>query len=119
MPTDGAVGGGAGRFGWDAVRVSLRFAASCDPADQAVAARVWQVMLNGAGVEEMGDHPARLTAAAAAAAAAGDHERATGLLDEASAQDQQHPTYYGSALTALARILLTTDRLGGCPPLDR
>jgi endoglucanase len=118
-PAGGATGGGDGRFGWDAVRVSLRFAASCDAADQAVAARVWGVMLNGTGVEEMGDHPARLTAAAAAAAAAGDHERATQLLDEASAQDQRHPTYYGSALAALARILLGTDRLGGCPPLDR
>lgn len=114
-----AAGGDGGRFGWDAVRVPLRFAASCDPADQALAARVWRVMLDGAGVDEMGDHPARLTAAASAAAAAGDHERATSLLDEASAQDQQHPTYYGSALTALARILLTTDRLGGCPQLDR
>lgn len=118
-PADGATGGGDGRFGWDAVRVSLRFAASCDPADRAIAARVWTVMLNGAGVDEMGDHPARLTAAAAAAAAAGDPERATELLDEASTQDQEHPTYYGSALTALARILLGTDRLGGCPPLDR
>jgi endoglucanase len=114
-----AAGGSGGRFGWDAVRVPLRFAASCDPADQALAARVWQVMLDGAGVDVMGDHPARLTAAAAAAAAAGDDERAASLLDEASAQDEQHPTYYGSALTALARILLTTDDLGGCAPLDR
>jgi endoglucanase len=112
---DGPGKGGAGRFGWDAVRVPLRHAASCDPADRTIAGRVWPVMEAGAGVERLGDHPARLVGAAAAAGAAGDQGRVVELLDRASASEQERPTYYGSALTALARILLTTDRLGGCP----
>ena len=38
------------------------------------------------------------------------------LLARASQAQEEHPTYYGGALVALARVLLTTDRLGACPP---
>jgi endoglucanase len=106
-----------GEFGWDAVRVPLRHAASCDPQDRALAARVWPAMKAGAGSDRLGNHPARLVAAAAAAGAAGDAGRAGELLDRASTSQEAAPTYYGGALTALARLLLTTDRLGGCPVL--
>lgn len=117
-PADSPTRSGRGRFGWDAVRVSLRFAASCDAADREIAAQLWPAFESGAGVEEMGDHPARLVGAAAAAAARAP-ERAHQLLDEASESDAARPTYYGSALAALGRLLLGTDRLGGCPPLAR
>lgn len=109
--------GGPGRFSWDAVRVPLWFAPSCDPADRAVAAATWPAFEAGAGVDAMGDHPARLVGAAAAAAAAGEADRARALLDEAADRTLRTPTYYGTALTAIGQLLLTTGRLDGCPPL--
>jgi endo-1,4-beta-D-glucanase Y len=105
-----------GRFGWDAVRIPLRMAASCDGADRAVAARLERPLREGAGSQAMGDHPARWVAAAAATAAAGYDEEAADLLDRASRAQAGAPTYYGGALVALALALLTTDQLGGCPP---
>jgi endoglucanase len=120
---DGAVRGirepdgtGPGRFGWDAVRVPLRLAASCDDQDRDLAARLAPALSDGAGARTMGDHPARLVAVASALAAAGETGRALEALDRASRVQADAPTYYGGALTALARALLTTDRLGGCPP---
>lgn len=112
----GGASGGSG-FGWDAVRVPLRYAPGCSPDDQAVAASIWPAMEAGAGVDQLGDHPARLVGAAAAAAAAGDPARARALLGEAVERDEEAPSYYGAALAALGQLLLTTDRLGGCPPL--
>jgi endoglucanase len=106
----------AGRYGWDAVRVPIRLAASCVEADRALAARMAPALLVGGGRPTMGDHPARLVAAASAAAAAGHSERAAALLDQASRGQAEAPTYYGGALVALGRALLMTDRLGGCPP---
>lgn len=109
--------GGPGRFGFDAVRVPLRLAGSCAEEDVALAARLWPSLEDGGGRATLGDHPARAVAGAAAAAAADEPRDADELLDRASAADRSAPTYYGSALTALARLLLTTDRLDGCPPL--
>jgi endoglucanase len=114
---DGPTRRGDGSFGWDAIRVPLQMAASCDPADQQLAADLWPAMLYGAGVDRMGDHPARLVGAAAAAAAHGDEQRSASLLAEALRQDGDHPSYYGAALTALGHLLLETDALGGCPLL--
>lgn len=108
---------GGGRFGWDAVRVPLRFGASCVAADVDLAAAIWPQVEAGAGEPELGDHPARLVGAAAAAAAADEDQRALRLLDEATREDDEAPTYYGGALDALARVLLTTDQLGSCPTL--
>jgi len=54
--------------------------------------------------------------AAASADAAGDHGDADRLLDTATALDRRHPTYFGAAWIALARLWLDTDRLGGCRP---
>lgn len=108
---------GGGRFGWDAVRVPLRFGASCDAEDIELAAAIWPPVEAGAGEPELGDHPARLVGAAGAAAAAGEDHRALRLLDEATREDREAPTYYGSALDALGRVLLTTDELGSCPAL--
>jgi hypothetical protein len=36
------------------------------------------------------------------------------LLDRASALEDEHPAYHGSARVAVARVMLQTDRLGRC-----
>lgn len=113
-------------YGFDAARLPLRYAESCDPRDRALAAGVWRVLgprgteqlstrhsLDGAPSEE-GVHPVGLVGAAAAAQAAGEHDTTTSLLTRADELDSRFPTYYGSALIALGRLMLTTDRLGAC-----
>jgi endoglucanase len=117
QPADAPTRSGGGAFGWDAIRVPLQLAASCDPADRQLAAELWPAMVFGAGVDRMGDHPARLVGAAAAAAAHGDDQRSASLLAEALRQDEDHPSYYGAALNALGALLLRSDALGGCPLL--
>jgi endoglucanase len=98
-----------GAYGYDAARVSIRLAASCDPADRAIARNL--IALKTAAPAQ---HPVFTVARAAVADARGDtaHERA--LLDDASAQDHAHPSYYGAAWVALGRMLLDTSRLGRC-----
>jgi endo-1,4-beta-D-glucanase Y len=105
--------GGAPVHGWDAVRVNLRLAESCDPAARRIAARAWPALRDGRA-SAVRSHPAALVDAAAAAHAAGDADAAGALLDRAQALDAKHPTYYGAALTALARVALETDGLGRC-----
>ena len=61
-----------------------------------------------------GEHPAALAGSAAAAAAVGDTASRDDLLDRAGKLDEEHATYYGSAVHALARVMLTTRGLGGC-----
>ena len=113
------------RFSYDAARVIVQQAVDCDPAGRAIAVRSWPFFaalaedrigavyaLDGTRVGT-DRHPITLVAAAAAAHAAGD-ESAARLLDEASALDATHPTYYGSAWIALGRIWLDTPLLGGC-----
>ena len=111
------------RHGYDAVRMPLRLAESCSRADRAIAARAWPAVrtdpgravrpLDGSPAPE-GEHPSALAGAAAAAAAAGDTTSRDDLLERADALDEEHPTYYGSAVHALARVMLTTHRLGSC-----
>jgi endoglucanase len=120
----GAPGSGDGaRHGYDAVRVPLRLAESCSRADRAIAARAWPTLrtdpgrairpLDGSPAPE-GESPAALAGSAAAAAAAGDARSRDDLLDRAGRLDEEHRTYYGSAVVALARVMLTTRRLGSC-----
>ena len=120
----GAPGSADGaRHGYDAVRVPLRLAESCSRADRAIAARAWPTLrtdpgravrpLDGSPAPD-GAHPAALAGSAAAAAAAGDTASRDDLLDRARGLDEEHPTYYGSAVHALARVMLTTRRLGSC-----
>jgi endoglucanase len=116
-------------YGYDAVRLPLRYAEACTPAQRALAARPWptfhlQATLTGGAVPAVqrldgrpltaGSHPAALAGAAAAAKAAGDAGAAGRLLDRADVVAARAPTYYGTALAALARIALTTDLLGRC-----
>lgn len=59
-------------------------------------------------------HAASYVAAAAAARAAGDRAAMNEMLDDAQAQNDLHPSYYGAAWLALGRTMLTTAALGGC-----
>jgi endo-1,4-beta-D-glucanase Y len=110
-------------FGFEAVRLLVRFAEDPDPAGRKIAARAWPAFegrapkdipvewdLSGkpAGGTE---HPTALVAAAAAADAAGDTASKAELLDAAEALDRRRPTYYGSAWVALGRIMLDTNQL--------
>src|SRR5215211_5375850 len=61
-----------------------------------------------------GERPAALAGSAAAAAAVGDTASRDDLLDRAGKLDEEHATYYGSTVHALARVMLTTRGLGGC-----
>lgn len=122
--------GQAPKYGFDAARLPLRYAESCDAQDRAIAADVWRVLsargldqlstrhdLDGERDEE-GVHPVGLVGAAGAAQAAGDRQATRGLLRRAEQLDEEYPTYYGSALIALGRLMLTTDRLTPCGSAD-
>jgi endoglucanase len=111
-------------YGYDAARVPLRLAESCSPQDRRLAARAWPALrdrdplpavlgLDGAARTDA-SHPVALAGAAGAAHAAGDRGAADELLDRAGQLDDDHPSYYGAAWTALARVMLDTDWLGNC-----
>ncbi len=121
--------GASPRFGYDAARVPIQLAADCNRAGIEVAAAMWPFFSDRAGdVRAEYDldgraigsstgatrHPITVLAAAASAHAAGAGTSATRLLDRAARMDDASPTYYGAAWVALARLWLTTDRLGGC-----
>ena len=108
---------------FDAIRVAIRYASSCVPRDRQLAAALWPryraapgrdtYALNGKPLTSA-THAASFVAAAAAARAAGDRTAMHQLLNDAQAQNDTHPTYYGSAWLALGRAMLTTAALGGC-----
>lgn len=112
------------RYGFDAVRLPVRLAESCDPADRRAAAGWWPVLrqdagrlpreLDGRPADGAGLHPVALVGAAAAAQAAGARRDARALLQLARARDDAHPSYYGGAWVALGRIMLRTRLLGAC-----
>lgn len=108
---------------FDAIRVPIRLAASCVPADRRLAASLWPLYRKAPGRDAYAldgaprtdaTHAASFVAAAAAARAAGNRAASARLLDRAQAQDAAHPTYYGAAWVALGRAMLTTAALGGC-----
>jgi endo-1,4-beta-D-glucanase Y len=111
------------RYGYDAIRLPLRFAESCNRANRAVAASLWPRLRTAPGTPVRGldgspqagaEGAPALTASAAAAWAAGDRRAARKLLNRAEAKEADHRTYYGSAWVALARTMLQTRALGGC-----
>jgi cellulose synthase (UDP-forming) len=111
------------QYSFDALRVPLRLAESCNPADRNLAAAMWPAlrMRPGASARRLDgrplgrlEHPAAFAGAAAAAHAAGAPRTAAELLDRATAQDRVDPTYYGAAWVALGRLMLQTDRLAAC-----
>lgn len=103
-------GGAPPGYGFDAVRVPVRFGEACSQAGRAVAAGLWS-RLRG---QERPKHAVGLVGAAGAATAAGDRIARDRLLDDAERRDSQQPTYYGAAWVALGRVMLTTDLLGSC-----
>lgn len=127
-----AMPGPAGRgdavaFGYDAARMPLRYAESCDPADRALAASTLDALLResplpavvdlGGGALTEDRHPLTVLARAAASAASGDTAAARDDLLAAETFSTTTPTYYGRAWTALAAAMLRTDVLGSCPAL--
>lgn len=123
-----APGGGQPQtqYGPDAQRVVVWFAASCDPAARALAARWWPLLRPGGRAQALALQPTGsvlsatpavlpLVAAAAAAKAAGDGTAARHLLQQAARQQHRTPTYYGGAWVALGQAVLGgSDALGGC-----
>lgn len=119
------------RYGFDAVRVPIRWAASCNASERKAAASMWPVLgpaaLRGRATVDLGlrrgeteergavKSPVGLVAAAASGWAAGRRDDALALLSRAEDLDRAHPTYYSSAWVALGRVFLETGRLGTCP----
>jgi endoglucanase len=132
-PIDVAPQGGTSvdRYGYDAVRLPVRWAASCAASDRKTAGTLWPVLGPPAergranidlglrlGPDQRRDattSPVGLVAAAASGWATGHRDQALALLAKAEAMNRVHPTYYSSAWVALGRILLETNRLGSCP----
>jgi endoglucanase len=124
-PTGPPGQGGEALFGYDAVRVPLWQAASCDGRDTPLAARAAGFLdrklaaapaatysLEG---EPRGGSPGApmRVAAAAASAAAGEGSASEEWLAGAEADVEGEPTYYGAALLALGRAAL--EPAGGLP----
>ena len=127
MPGAAGHGNEGVRYGYDAARMPLRFAESCSSADVALAARLGVALDRFSGdpaVRDLGGAPlvevesvVAASGKAAVLAAAGETERAGVQLSRAEQLQQAQPTYFGAAWTALGRMMLTTESLGGCPPL--
>jgi endoglucanase len=105
-------------YGYDAVRLPIRFAEACDPRARRVAADLWPLLRRGDpailprtrdshGAPGATRSPVALVAAAAAADAAHDPAARDRLLAAAQALDAEQPSYYGSAWVALGSTLLS------------
>jgi endoglucanase len=112
VPT-GPPSGGEPVYSYDALRVPIRLVASCEPADRALAARLWPRLQTRPGSPKraldgrpLSDHESAAALAGAAAAAHAAGADADALLDRAAALERERPTYYGSALVALAEMAL-------------
>ena len=119
------------RYGFDAVRLPIRWAASCTMSEREAAAALWPVLgpaalrdratvdlgLRRGEIQERGavKSPVGLVAAAGSGWAAGHRIDALDLLSRAESLDHAHPTYYASAWVALGRVFLETGSLGTCP----
>lgn len=121
-----ASGEGEPGYGYDATRLAIRYAESCDPADTALAARIADALPgddelpaeldSGAGAVTTDQHPVAYAARAAAYAASGNDAAARADLARMADTSAETPTYYGDAWNALATAMLTEGALGGCPP---
>ena len=135
VATDGSVaiagsagGGGEPGYGYDATRTPIRYSESCDPADRSLAARIAAALPaddplpaeldSGAGAVTSDQHAVAYAARAAAYAADGQTDAAQADLTRMREMATTTQTYYGDAWSALAAVMLTSDALAGCPPLD-
>lgn len=115
------------QYGYDAQRVLVRYAESCDPQQRALAAGslaalsytdepAAQLDLGGGALTE--DRSAlSIVARTAAAAASGDDTAARESLDGAVRLTAEAPTYYGNAWAMLGTAMLNGE-LGGCAALE-
>ena len=106
------------QYGLDAQRVVAWFAASCSTRARGLAASWWALLRSGnrAGAQALRPDgtvinpaaaPLPLVAAASAAWAAGKTSTAKRMMQRASAQQRQSPTYYGGAWVALGYALMS------------
>jgi endoglucanase len=112
------------QYGLDAQRLPVWLATSCNAGARQLAARFDPLLKGSEGalaitpqgqILNQSTNATPYIAAAAAAQAAGNINRRDSLFAQAISQNQQQPTYYGSAWIALGKVLLTTHLLGGCP----
>jgi len=111
-------------YGWEAMRLPLRYAEACSADDRALAGSVAPTLrrstqlaaqLDLGGTAVTGDTSGLAYAARAAAEhAAGSSSAATADLRRADRTAATTPTYYGDAWAALGATMLTSDVLGGC-----
>lgn len=124
-PMPGPRGGGDPvQYGFDAPRLLLRYAESCDPADVALAGRPLATLDRedelasrldlGGGSLSSDESAFAYTARAASASASGDAEAASSDLERAAQFSVRYPTYYGASWVMLSTAMLTDDALGGC-----
>ncbi|WP_049822108.1 glycosyl hydrolase family 8 [Arthrobacter sp. H41] len=126
MPGAGGQGDDV-RYSYDAARLPIRFAESCQEADRNLAARMFPALnrtpelpavldLGGAPLNE-DQHPVGYLGRAAAAASAGQLDDAREDVRKAEKVAAQFSTYYGAGWVSTGRLMLETDVLGGCPVL--
>ncbi|ROS74842.1 endoglucanase [Curtobacterium sp. PhB130] len=111
-------------YGYDAMRMPLRYAEACTSADRSLAASIAPTLrrttqlaaqLDLGGTAVTGDRSAlAYVARAAAEQAAGSTAAAAKDVDRADRTAATTPTYYGDAWAALGATMLTSDVLGGC-----
>ncbi|WJX99592.1 glycosyl hydrolase family 8 [Curtobacterium sp. 458] len=111
-------------YGYDAMRLPLRYAEACTSADRKLAGSIAPTLrrttqlaaqLDLGGTAVTGDTNALAYAARAAAEhAAGSTSAARADLERADRTAATTPTYYGDAWAALGATMLTSDVLGGC-----
>ncbi|KTR01147.1 glycosyl hydrolase family 8, partial [Curtobacterium luteum] len=111
-------------YGYDAMRLPLRYAEACTSADRKLAGSIAPTLrrstqlaaqLDLGGTAVTGDTNALAYAARAAAEhAAGSTSAARTDLERADRTAATTPTYYGDAWAALGATMLTSDVLGGC-----
>ncbi|WIE65899.1 glycosyl hydrolase family 8 [Curtobacterium sp. MCLR17_036] len=122
MPATG--GDGQVVYGYDAMRMPLRYAESCTAEDRALAGALAPTLgrstqlasqLDLGGTAVTGDTNAlAFVARAAAEQAAGSDEAARADLGRADRTAATTPTYFGDAWAALGATMLTSTVLGGC-----
>ena len=111
-------------YGWDAMRLPLRYAESCSADDRALAGSLAPTLRRStelAAQLDLGGSAVTSDTSALAYAARAAAERAGGAIPAASADLRRSDrtsattrTYYGDAWAALGATMLTSNMLGGC-----
>lgn len=111
-------------YGWDAMRLPLRYAESCSADDRALAGSLAPTLRRStelAAQLDLGGSAVTSDTSALAYAARAAAERAGGAIPAASADLRRSDrtsattrTYYGDAWAALGATMLTSNLLGGC-----